>query len=101
MAKHIPLRQCLGCREHRPKRDLVRVVRTPEGKLCLDRSGKVSGRGAYLCTRPECFKKAKKTRALDRALGVSVPEGLYDQLAAELASLPPPPPDAEEVSADG
>jgi hypothetical protein len=82
-----------------PKRDLVRVVRTPEGELRLDRSGKLSGRGAYLCTRPECFKKAKKSRALDRALGVSVPEGLYDKLAAELASLPPPPP--EEVKEDG
>ena len=68
MAKHIPLRQCLGCREHMPKRDLVRVVRTPEGELKLDRSGKLSGRGAYLCTKPECFKKAKKARALDRAL---------------------------------
>ena len=99
MAKHIPLRQCLGCREHMPKRDLVRVVRTPEGELRLDRSGKLSGRGAYLCTRPECFKKAKKAKALDRALGVSVPEGLYDKLAAELASLPPPP--AEEATGDG
>lgn len=98
MPKHVPLRQCLGCREHKPKRDLVRVVRTPEGKLSLDRSGKVSGRGAYLCTRPECFQRAKKIHALDRALGQSVPEGLYDQLAAELASLPPPP---EEVLSDG
>ena len=98
MAKHIPLRQCLGCREHKPKRELVRVVRTPEGVLCLDRTGKLSGRGAYLCTRPACFQKAKKARALDRALNVSVPEELYDKLAAELRSLPPPP---EEVAGDG
>jgi predicted RNA-binding protein YlxR (DUF448 family) len=98
MPKHVPLRQCLACREKRPKRELVRVVRTPQGEVCLDRSGKVSGRGAYLCTRPECFKKAKKSRALDRALEMSVPEQLYDRLAAELASLPPPP---EEVDGDG
>ena len=98
MPKHVPVRQCLGCREHRPKRELVRVVRTPQGDILLDRSGKVSGRGAYLCTRPECFKRAKKTKALDRALDVSVPEQLYDRLAAELASLPPPP---EEVAEDG
>ena len=98
MPKHIPLRQCLGCREHKPKRDLVRVVRTPEGDLRLDRTGKLSGRGAYRCTRPDCFRKAKKSTALDRALNVSVPEELYDKLAAELASLPPPP---EEVTGDG
>ena len=98
MPKHVPMRQCLACREHRPKRELVRVVRTPQGEILLDRSGKVSGRGAYLCTRPECFKRAKKSKALDRALEVSVSEQLYDRLAAELASLPPP---QEEASGDG
>ena len=90
------MRMCVACREMKPKKELIRVVRTPEGELRLDRSGKLSGRGAYLCTRPDCFKKAKKAKALDRALNVPVPEDLYDKLAAELASLPPPPEEAED-----
>ena len=68
MPKHIPLRQCLGCREHRPKKELVRVVRTPEGEIVADATGRRNGRGAYLCRAEACFNKAVKTRALERAL---------------------------------
>ena len=85
MPKHLPQRQCLGCREMKPKQELVRVVRTPSGELCLDRTGKLSGRGAYLCSKPGCFAKAKKGKALERALDTPVSPELYDKLAAELA----------------
>ena len=78
------MRQCLGCREHRPKRELVRVVRTPDGQVMLDRSGKVNGRGAYLCRNPECFRRAVKARALERAFGTAVPEEVAERIAQEL-----------------
>jgi len=75
--KKIPMRQCLGCREMFPKRELIRVVRSPEGELSLDFKGKAPGRGAYLCGKPECLKKARKSRAIERALSVEVPESVY------------------------
>ncbi len=78
--KKIPMRQCLGCREMKPKRELIRIVRTPEGVMSLDRTGKMSGRGAYLCGKEECLKRAIKTKALSRALGVPVSDEIYEQL---------------------
>ena len=68
MPKKIPMRQCLGCREMKPKRELIRAVKSPEGVVSLDFKGKMPGRGAYVCVNAECLKKAKKTRALERAL---------------------------------
>lgn len=84
MQKKIPLRQCLGCREMKPKRALLRVVRSPEGVVGLDRNGKSPGRGAYICPEPECLKKAVRTKALARALDVQIPEEVYALLAAEM-----------------
>ncbi len=84
MQKKIPQRQCMGCRERREKRQLIRVVRTPEGKVCLDFSGKLSGRGAYLCPDPECLRKAQKARSLERSLEVPIPQEVYDRLAKEM-----------------
>ncbi len=84
MQKKIPQRQCMGCRERRPKRELIRVVRTPEGSVCLDFSGKMNGRGAYLCPDPECLKKALRSKALDRSLEVAIPEDVYDRLQKEM-----------------
>lgn len=81
MPKKIPLRQCLGCREMKPKRELVRVVRSPEGEVHLDFSGKAPGRGAYVCPDPACLRKAQKAGSLSRAFGVSVPPEVYDALA--------------------
>lgn len=78
------MRQCLGCREMKPKRELIRVVRSPEGAVSLDATGKKSGRGAYLCGREECLKRAVRTKALSRALGVPVSEEIYEQLKAGL-----------------
>ena len=83
MPKKIPMRQCLGCREMKPKRELVRVVRSPEGDVSLDFKGKKPGRGAYVCKRPECFKRAVKTKALSRALGVAIPQEVIDALSAQ------------------
>ena len=84
MPKKIPMRQCLGCREMKPKRELMRVVRSPEGSVGIDHGGKANGRSAYLCPRVECLKKAIKTRALARALEVEIPQEIYDALLAEL-----------------
>ena len=84
MVKKIPMRQCLGCREMKPKRELLRVVRSPEGEVSLDTRGKKPGRGAYVCPNADCLKKAIKTRALSRALETAIPEGVMQRLAAEL-----------------
>ena len=83
-AKKIPMRQCLGCREHKPKRELVRIVRGPEGQVSLDRSGRMNGRGAYLCRNPECLRRAVKAKALERAFGTAVPGEVLERLASEL-----------------
>ena len=83
-AKKIPMRQCIGCREMKPKQELIRVVRPPEGELALDFRGKMNGRGAYLCPDAACLKKAMKSKALERALEVSVPETLYAALEAQM-----------------
>ncbi len=80
MAKSIPLRQCVGCRASKPKRELVRVVRSPAGEISLDTKGKAPGRGAYVCPDPACLKKARKTKALARNLGVEIPPEVYDAL---------------------
>lgn len=82
------MRQCLGCREMFAKRELIRVVRAPDGTLSLDFKGKAPGRGAYLCGKPECLKKARKSHAIERALGVSVPESVYDQLEQQMEARP-------------
>ncbi|MGM9553596.1 MAG: RNase P modulator RnpM [Faecousia sp.] len=84
MPKKIPMRQCLGCREMRPKRELLRVVRSPEGAVTLDLRGKASGRGAYVCPNPECLKRAVKTKALSRAFETEIPQEVYDALLAEM-----------------
>ena len=84
MQKKIPQRQCMGCRERMDKRDLIRVVRTPEGNVQLDFSGKLNGRGAYICPKADCLKKARKSKALDRSLEVAIPEEVYDRLEREI-----------------
>lgn len=86
MQKKIPQRQCMGCRERKNKRDMIRVVRAPSGIVSLDFSGKAQGRGAYICPDPECLKKALRSKSLDRALEVTIPEEVYDRLAKEMES---------------
>ena len=84
MQKKIPQRQCMGCRERKEKRQMIRVVRTPEGNVNLDFSGKMNGRGAYICPNPECLKKALRSKALDRSLEVTIPEDVYIRLEKEM-----------------
>ena len=84
MQKKIPQRQCMGCRERREKRQLIRVVRKTDGQVSLDFGGKMNGRGAYLCPNPECLKKAIRSKALDRSLEVTIPQEVYDRLAKEM-----------------
>ena len=84
MQKKIPQRQCMGCRERKNKRDMIRVVRTTEGTVSLDFSGKLNGRGAYLCPNPECLKKAIRSKVLERKLEVAIPQEIYDRLAREM-----------------
>ena len=80
MPKKIPMRQCLGCREMKPKRELIRAVRSPEGEVSLDFKGKKPGRGAYVCHSPECLKRAIKSKALSRAFGVEIPQSVMEDL---------------------
>ncbi len=84
MQKKIPMRQCTGCREMLPKRELIRVVRSPQGEITLDFKGKSPGRGAYVCPKDACLKKALKTKALDRALETQIPEEITARLTQEM-----------------
>lgn len=84
MQKKIPQRQCMGCRQRKEKRALIRVVRCTDGQVQLDFSGKLNGRGAYLCPDPECLKKAQKAKALERSLEVPIPEEVYGRLQKEM-----------------
>jgi predicted RNA-binding protein YlxR (DUF448 family) len=78
--RKIPLRKCVACQQMMPKRELIRIVRSPEGEVSIDLKGKKAGRGAYLCGKLSCFKLAKKSKALDRALSHPVGPDIYDQL---------------------
>ena len=72
--KKIPMRMCTGCREHKPKKELIRVVKSPQGEISIDFTGKKSGRGAYICNNAACLEKAVKTRQLERAFSSSIPQ---------------------------
>lgn len=82
--KKVPVRRCTGCGEHFPKKELVRVLRTPEGEIVLDETGKKSGRGAYVCKSVSCLKKARKSGRIASSLECSIPESVYDRLEEEI-----------------
>lgn len=84
MAKKIPERKCLGCMQSFPKSSLIRVVRTPEGEITLDTTGKKSGRGAYICKSTDCFKKAVKAKRLERAFECEIPESVIASLEKKI-----------------
>ena len=88
MPKKIPLRQCVGCREMKQKKELIRVVRSPEGSVSLDFRGKLPGRGAYVCPQPACLAKARKSRALERAFDTTLPQQVYDALDEQMKEVP-------------
>ncbi len=82
--KRVPLRKCTGCGEMKPKKELVRVVKDPEGAISLDRTGKKAGRGAYLCPDEACLAAARKARRLEKAFSCQIPEAVYTQLEEAL-----------------
>ena len=85
--KKIPLRKCTGCNEMKPKKELIRVLKTTEEEIVLDKTGKKNGRGAYLCNSLECFKQARKTRGLERSLQIKIPDEIYETLEKELSAV--------------
>ncbi|MBP3617551.1 MAG: YlxR family protein [Lachnospiraceae bacterium] len=84
--KKIPLRKCTGCGEMKTKKELIRVLKTPEDTIVLDKTGKKNGRGAYLCNDIECFRKARKSKGLERSLQCEIPTEVYDELEKELTT---------------
>ena len=84
MQKKIPQRQCMGCRERKAKKELIRVVRCTDGTVSLDFSGKLNGRGAYICPNAQCLMKAQKAKSLERSLEVPIPEEVYARLSREM-----------------
>ena len=83
--RKVPVRRCSGCNQHFPKNELIRVLRTPEGEIHLDLTGKKSGRGAYICKSAACLKKARKSRRIDSSLDCSIPDEVYDRMEEEIA----------------
>ncbi len=82
--KKVPLRRCAGCNEQKTKKELVRVVRTPEGNIVLDETGKQNGRGVYLCPKKACLLKAKKAKRLERQLDLAIPEEIWAELEGKM-----------------
>lgn len=87
MQKKIPMRQCLGCREMKPKRELIRAVKSPEGVISLDFKGKAAGRGAYICPSADCLKKAIKGKALEKAFSSQIPTEVYEELERQMEAV--------------
>ena len=83
--KKIPMRQCMGCNEHKPKRELIRLVRTPEGEVVADMTGKKNGRGAYLCPSESCLRRVQKSKRAEKVLECAVPDEVYEAVASALA----------------
>ncbi|MBQ8959675.1 MAG: YlxR family protein [Ruminococcus sp.] len=84
--KKIPMRMCLGCGEMKPKKEMIRVVRSPEGEISIDLVGKKNGRGAYICKSSQCFDKARKARRFEKSFSCRIDESVYEVMANELRS---------------
>ncbi len=87
VVKKVPMRQCTGCREMKSKREMIRVIRTTEGEICIDATGRKNGRGAYICPNMDCLKLAVKNRGLERSLKTAIPESVYQQLEEEMSHI--------------
>ena len=85
--KKVPMRQCVGCAEMKPKKDLLRVIKTPDEKIVLDVTGRQNGRGAYICASMECLKKAQKSKGLERSLKIAIPADIYQNLEEEMSKV--------------
>ncbi|HEY0757568.1 MAG TPA: YlxR family protein [Ktedonobacteraceae bacterium] len=97
--KHVPMRTCIACRQNKPKRELLRVVRTPDGHVQLDATGKKAGRGAYLCAKLSCWEIALKRKCLENAFEVTISAEDREALDAFVATLPADAPTPVEVPA--
>ena len=84
--RKIPVRMCTGCSNHVPKKELVRVVKSPLGEISIDLTGKKPGRGAYICRNAECLRKAQKAKRLERAFSCQIPDEVYNRLEEEMTS---------------
>ncbi len=82
--KKIPMRKCTGCGSIKPKKELIRILKTPEGEIIIDKTGKKNGRGAYICDSVECFEKAKKSKGIERSLEMQIPSEIYESLLKEM-----------------
>lgn len=87
MNKKVPARKCIGCGESKEKREFVRIVRTKDGEISVDPTGKKNGRGAYICKSTECLKKVKKSKGLERSFKMAIPESVYEMLEKEMSEL--------------
>ncbi|MGI5969890.1 MAG: RNase P modulator RnpM [Lachnospiraceae bacterium] len=85
--KKVPMRQCVGCRELRNKKDLMRILKTPDNNVIFDDTGRMNGRGAYICPSVECLKKARRTKAIERSLDISIPDEVYDAIERQMSEL--------------
>lgn len=85
--KKVPMRQCVGCAEMKSKKDMLRVIKTPEEEIVLDATGRKNGRGAYICASMECLKNARKRKGLERSLKVAIPDAVYDSLEEEMSKI--------------
>ena len=85
--KKIPLRQCIGCGEMKSKKEMIRIIKTPEDAIMIDATGKKNGRGAYICPSAECLKKAIKSKGLERSFKMSIPKEVYEQLTKEMEEI--------------
>ncbi len=88
--KKIPMRQCIGCGEMKSKKEMIRILKTAEGEIVLDATGRKNGRGAYLCKSPDCLRKAVKSRGLERSLKTAVPQEVYENLEKEMGQIAEP-----------
>lgn len=85
--KKVPMRQCVGCRELSNKKDLMRILKTPDNNVIFDDTGRMNGRGAYICPSVECLKKARRTKAIERSLDISIPDEVYDAIERQMSEL--------------
>lgn len=85
--KKVPMRQCVGCRELRNKKDLMRILKTPDNNVIFDDTGRMNGRGAYICPSVECLKKARRTKAIERSLDISISDEVYDAIERQMSEL--------------
>lgn len=85
--KKIPLRQCIGCNEMKSKKEMIRILKTPEGGIVMDATGRKNGRGAYICSSMDCLKKAEKSKGLERSFKMAIPKEVYETLEKEMAQL--------------